>query len=100
MAKIGTFSRNPDGSFVGEVVTLSVQASNVRIVPIDGPIAGAPNHRVTVGSAEIGAGWPSDDNTGVLLVELDDPSFLAPIRATLRASGDETKYDLIWSRPD
>ncbi len=35
MAQIGTFTRNPDGSFIGEIVTLSVQTKNVRIVPDD-----------------------------------------------------------------
>ena len=33
MATIGTFKKTGNNEFVGEIVTLSVQAKNVRIVP-------------------------------------------------------------------
>ena len=59
MANIGTFTKTENG-FVGEIVTLSFQAKNVRMVPeTNGSNENAPSHRVYVGRAEIGAGTPS-----------------------------------------
>ena len=55
MANIGTFTKTEQG-FVGEIVTLSFQARNVRMVPeTNGTNENAPSHRVYVGRAEIGA---------------------------------------------
>ncbi|MFG1302459.1 DUF736 family protein [Xanthobacter sp. V3C-3] len=49
MATIGTFQQSGN-EFTGEIVTLSLQAKKVRIVP-DGRASGenAPSHRVFVG---------------------------------------------------
>jgi hypothetical protein len=33
MANIGTFTKNEAGAFIGEIVTLSFQAKNVRLIP-------------------------------------------------------------------
>ncbi|MEP3073827.1 DUF736 domain-containing protein [Maricaulis sp.] len=104
MATIGTFKKSGN-EFVGEIVTLSVQAKSVRIVPETGSSGeNAPSHRVFVGRAEIGAAWSKRSNEGrdYLSLKLDDPSFVAPIYANLfdDATGDdETSYSLIWSRP-
>ena len=58
MATIGTFKQTDTNKFTGEIVTLSLQAKNVRVVP-DNRASGenAPTHRVYVGRVEIGAGW-------------------------------------------
>ena len=103
MATIGTF-RKSGSEYVGEIVTLSVQAKNVRIVPEETPAGGnAPSHRVFVGRAEIGAAWSKRSNEGrdYLSLKLDDPSFTAPIYANLFddtvVEGEES-YALIWSR--
>ena len=49
MATIGTFKKT-GSEFVGEIVTLSVQAKAVRIVPEDStPNENAPSHRVFPG---------------------------------------------------
>ena len=50
MATIGTFKKTGSNEFTGDIVTLSVQAKNVRIVP-DQRATGenAPSHRVLVG---------------------------------------------------
>ena len=51
MATIGTFKKTGN-EFVGEIVTLSVQAKNVRIVPEEGSSNGnAPSHRVSSSAA-------------------------------------------------
>jgi uncharacterized protein (DUF736 family) len=99
MANIGSFKK-VNAEFQGEIVTLSVQARGVRIVPEPNRTNdNAPSHRVFVGRAEIGAAWPKRSNEGrdYLSVKLDDPSFTAPIFANL-FDGDDDTYNLIWSR--
>ena len=85
MATIGTFKKSGN-EFVGQIVTLSVQAKNVRIVP-EATRSGenAPSHRVFAGRVEIGAAWTKRSNEGrdYLGLKLDDPSFTAPIYANL-----------------
>ena len=100
MANIGTFTKTGDG-YKGEIVTMSVQQKNVRIVSEpDGANENAPSHRVFVGRAEIGAGWSKRSNEGrdYLSVKLDDPSFTAPIYANLFDDEDGKTFNLIWSR--
>ncbi|MGG6892292.1 DUF736 domain-containing protein [Rhizobium sp. BR 315] len=103
MATIGTFKKSGSNEFTGEIVTLSVQAKNVRIV-LDQRPAGenVPSHRVLVGRAEIGAAWSKRSNEGrdYLGLKLDDPSFNAPIYANLFDDEDGENYSLIWSRPN
>jgi hypothetical protein len=53
MATIGTFKKIGSNEFTGEIVTLSVQAKNVRIVPETGRSGdNAPSHRVYVGRVD------------------------------------------------
>ncbi|MEH3036055.1 MAG: DUF736 domain-containing protein [Sphingomonas adhaesiva] len=101
MASIGTFTKNTDGSFIGEIVTLSVQAKNVRIIPEETRSSdNAPTHRIMVGRAEIGAGWTKTSSEGRvdLGLKFDDPSFIAPIYANLFEDADGKAHSLIWSR--
>jgi uncharacterized protein (DUF736 family) len=101
MATIGTFKKS-NNEFNGEIVTLSVQARGVRIIP-DTRASGenAPTHRVMVGRAEIGAAWTKKSGEGraYLSLKLDDPSFSGPIFANLFDDEDGETYSLIWSRP-
>ena len=100
MANIGSFKKVNAAEFQGEIVTLTVQARGVRIVPeANRSNDDAPSHRVFVGRAEIGAAWPKRSNEGrdYLSLKLDDPSFNAPIFANLFDGEDDT-YNLIWSR--
>ena len=101
MATIGTLKMS-ENEFVGEIVTLSVRAKNVRIVPAAGDAGeNAPSHRVLVGRAEIGAAWTKRSNEGrdYLGLKLDDLSFTAPIYANLVDDEDGEGFSLIWSRP-
>lgn len=101
MAQIGTFTKNADGSFIGEIVTLSVQAKNVRIIPEETRSSdNAPSHRIMVGRAEIGAGWAktSSEERRYLALKFDDPSFIAPIYANLFEDANGGTHSLIWSR--
>jgi uncharacterized protein (DUF736 family) len=100
MANIGSFKKVGSSEFQGEIVTLSVQTKGVRIVPeTNRSNDNAPSHRVYVGRAEIGAAWSkrSEEGRDYLSVKLDDPSFPAPIYASMVDADDG--YALIWSRP-
>lgn len=99
MSKIGTF-KLVAGEYRGEIVTLSVQAKDVRIVPEKNPSGNAPSHRVFIKAAVVGAAWSktTQDKRPYLSVKLDDPSFTAPVFAQL-FEGDEGEHDLVWSRP-
>ena len=102
MATIGTFKKIGTTEYTGDIVTLSVQAKNVRIVPEANRTGeNAPSHRVFVGRAEIGAAWSKTSNEGraYLGLKLDDPSFNAPIYANLFDDEDGDTFSLIWSRP-
>ncbi len=100
MANIGTFKK-VGNDYQGEIVTMSVQNKNVRIVAEEGTAnENAPSHRVFVGRAEIGAAWTKRSGEGrdYLSLKLDDPSFTAPIFANLFDDEDGKTYNLIWSR--
>jgi uncharacterized protein (DUF736 family) len=101
MPSIGYF-RKDDKGYEGDIVTLSVQARGVRIVPETSPSENedAPTHRVFVGRAEIGAAWPSrgtESGTDYLSLKLDDPSFKAPIYANLIDDEGSDTATLLWS---
>ncbi|MDX8449376.1 DUF736 domain-containing protein [Mesorhizobium captivum] len=102
MATIGTFKQSGNNEFAGEIVTLSLQAKNVRVIP-DSRASGenAPSHRVFVGRVEIGAAWAKKSNEGrnYLSLKLDDPSFSNPIYANLVEDEEGEGFSLIWSRP-
>ncbi len=99
MATIGTFSRTDIG-FAGSVKTLSLNVKSVKFVPTEGDNQnGGPDFRIFAGATEFGAAWKkqSDKGNAYLSVKLDDPSFPAPIYASLVETETED-LALIWSR--
>ena len=101
MANIGTFKKSGDTNYTGEIVTMSLQKKNVTIVAEEASEKeNAPSHRVFVAKAEIGAAWTKTSKEGrdYLSIKLDDPSFNAPIFASLFADEDAKTFNLIWSR--
>jgi len=98
MATIGTFTRAGD-SFTGSVKTLSINAK-ATIKPADKASDKAPDYRVFAGAIEFGAAWKKTSGEGraYLSIKLDDPSFPAPIYATLVEGEEAGSYSLIWSR--
>src|ERR1700761_3188652 len=98
MATIGAFTQAAAGNFNGSIktLTLNVKAATFRRVEKDNDKA--PDYRIFSGQTEFGAAWKktSREEREYLSVKLDDPSFPAPIYASLVA-GDEG-YSLIWSR--
>ena len=101
MANIGSFKK-VGNEFQGEIVTLSVQAKGVRIVPEDQPLQRQRAQPPGLSSAAPRSGPPgrSAPNEGrdYLSLKLDDPSFTAPIYANLFDDEDGEGYTLIWSR--
>ncbi len=98
MATIGTFSRTENG-FTGSVKTLTLNVKAVKFVSIEGDNGKGPDYRVFAGATEFGAAWKkrSDKDNDYLSVKLDDPSFPAPIYASL-VETDSNDLALIWSR--
>lgn len=96
---IGAFTRTGQ-IFEGEVITLSVQSTNVRILPNpEAGLAEGPSHIICIGQAMVGQGWPADPATGASLsLVLDDPSFVGPIRTFLVPDERPDQFKLIWSR--
>jgi uncharacterized protein (DUF736 family) len=98
MAQIGTFTRSDNGSFTGTIRTLSLNVK-ATLRPSDKDTDKAPDYRVVAGTIECGAAWKktSRDDREYLSIKLDDPSFPAPIYASL-IEGDNSEHRLIWSR--
>ncbi len=99
MAQIGSFTRGENGIYTGEIRTLTLRVK-ATIHPCQRDNDKAPDHRVAANGTEFGAAWTkSARETGAeyLSLKLDDPSFPAPIYATL-VQGDNEEWKLIWSR--
>lgn len=99
MATIGTFTKADNGNFNGSIKTATLNLKTT-IRPVDKESDKAPDYRVAAGSIEFGAGWQktSREQRDYLSVKLDDPSFPAPIYATLVETENAGEYALIWSR--
>ncbi len=102
MATIGTFTRNEDGTFQGSIKTLSLN-TKVRFVPSPTTDSEkAPDLRAYAGSGiEFGAAWTKRTKDGTRTyhsVKLDDPSFPAPIYASLVEAAEPDTFSLVWSR--
>lgn len=99
MATIGTFHKQADGSFAGAIRTLSLNVKQAQLRPNDKTDERAPDYRIFAGGVEFGAAWKktSRENRDYMSLKLDDPSFAAPIFATL-VEAEPDGYSLIWSR--
>jgi uncharacterized protein (DUF736 family) len=101
MASIGTFTTTATG-FSGAIKTLTLNVK-ARLERIENPSEKGPHFRIFSGAVELGAAWQKhSEQSGrdYLSVKLDDPSFPAPIYATLVEVEGEEGLQLIWSRPN
>ena len=100
MATIGTFAATESG-YTGSIRTLAMNIK-ARIDRVESPSEKGPQYRVYSGGVEFGAAWKktSDQGRDYLSIKLDDPSFAAPIYATLADVEGEDVFKLIWSRPN
>lgn len=102
MATIGTFTKNENGAgFTGTVKTLTLNVK-AKFVPTEGESERGPDYRIIAGpSVEFGAAWKKtarETGREYLSVKLDDPSFPAPIYASLVEDESGNGHNLIWSR--
>ena len=99
MATIGTFTASDNGyNGMIKTVTLSIKAKFVASAKDNDK---APDYRIFAGTTEFGAAWKKtarDSDREYLSVKLDDPSFPAPVYASLVRVEGEEDYSLIWSR--
>ena len=98
MATIGTFTASDNG-YVGSIKTLTLNIK-ARFAASEKDNDKAPDHRIFAGVTEFGAAWKKtvrDSDREYLSVKLDDPSFPAPIYASL-LKGEDDSFTLIWSR--
>ncbi|WP_106639767.1 DUF736 domain-containing protein [Allosphingosinicella vermicomposti] len=98
MAQIGTFTATDNGNLGGTIKTLTLNVK-ATLRPSDKDHDKAPDYRVFAGNVEFGAAWKKTSREGrdYLSLKLDDPSFPAPIFATL-IEGENGEHSLIWSR--
>ncbi len=98
MAQIGTFKRDASGEISGTVRTLTLNTKAV-FRPAETDNDKAPAYRLFAGPVEIGAAWKktSRDDREYLSVKIDDPSFPAPVYASL-VQGEGDEHRLLWSR--
>jgi uncharacterized protein (DUF736 family) len=106
MPAIGTVTRLEDGSFKGQLKTLSIKA-DILIQPNDRKTNDAqPDFRVFSGEVEIGAGWMRRSEASgrdYVSLSLAAPEF-GPRRLYTNlgraAGGDEDSFALIWNPAD
>ena len=102
MATIGTFTANGTAGFAGTIKTLNLNVK-AKIVRIERTSDKGPDFRILCGTVDFGAAWQKtakETDRDYLSVKLDDPSFPAPIYATLIEVEGEEGLQLIWSRPN
>lgn len=99
MATIGTFSRVGNG-LAGSIKTATLNIKSVTFAPAESNTENGPAFRVLAGTTAFGAAWKktSRELHEYHSVKLDDPSFPAPIYASLVATDTEGEFALIWSR--
>jgi uncharacterized protein (DUF736 family) len=102
MATIGSFTATENG-FTGSIRTLTLNVK-ARFQRVETPSDKGPHFRIyAAGNVELGAAWQrvaQETGRDYLSVKLDDPSFPAPIYATLAEVEGQAGFQLIWSRPN
>ncbi len=107
MASIGTVERKADGSYTGELATISIKAP-IAIIPNKAKKTDTqPDFRVLSGKVEVGAGWKRISETSgrdYVSLSLATPEFgKAKIYANLGRAADQDDDDvfaLIWNPAD
>ena len=103
MATIDAFQMDKNGNYAGAITTLILSVEKAELRKSEKDNDKAPDYLLFAGETEIGAAWrkTSRENRHYLSVKLDDPSFPAPIYASLVdvPEGEPgSGFSLIWSR--
>lgn len=102
MATIGTLHRKADGTYVGQLNTLSLNVP-LTMEPIAKTSENAPDFRIYSGRAEVGAGWKNigrESRAEYISVAFESPELPKKIFANLgQAAGqdDEDVFAIIWN---
>lgn len=100
MSIIGTFRKTDDG-YSGTIRTMTINIKAAFVANDKNGNDKAPDFKIVAGERELGAAWKGktkgEEPQEFLRVELDDPSFAAPLRAALFANGVDSTV-LVWSR--
>jgi len=98
MAIIGSFSKSGEG-FIGTIKTLSLKVK-AEIKTSEKASDKAPDYRVFAGQVELGAAWKKTSTEGreYISLKLDDPTWAAPVYASLLGAEDGKSLNLLWSR--
>lgn len=99
MSVIGTFSKSAEG-YSGTIRTMTINLKADIVANDKNGNDKAPDFKIVSAGRELGAAWraTSKADKAFLRVELDDPSFPAPLRAALFENGEEGKGSLVWNR--
>jgi uncharacterized protein (DUF736 family) len=101
---IGNFTFK-NGTYTGDIVTLSFEKRGVAFIPTDKTGDKEPDYRVTApteaGPVELGAAWKRTSERGqdFVSVSLDGPLLSAPFNAALFPEKDGSNASLVWNRP-
>jgi uncharacterized protein (DUF736 family) len=97
MTVIGIFVPTADG-YVGHIRTLTVRRRVRIMVNEHTETANAPDFKLLCGETEIGVAWKATSRTdqSYLSVQIDDPSWSAPVRASLFEHDGLAR--LVWTR--
>lgn len=101
--RIGYFVKGEDG-YAGHLHTLSLNIDLVLVEVEKRESETSPDYRVIAGeddeAREIGAGWKhvGEKAGDYVAIQIDDPMFLAPLRANI-FKDDDGHHHLVWSRP-
>jgi uncharacterized protein (DUF736 family) len=101
MAMIGIFTRTADGTLSGNLRTLTLNTTLQFVPETHKSKDSAPDFRILLGRAEAGVAWKRigrDSGREYWSVKLDDPTFSAPLFASLVNTEDDQTFNLLWSR--
>jgi len=100
---IGNF-RFEDGSYRGDITTLTLHRTNVVLRPTSKAGEREPDYRIVretdTGTVEFGAAWKrrSEGGREFLSVVLDDPALPTSVNAAMFIADHEETATLVWQR--
>jgi uncharacterized protein (DUF736 family) len=101
VVNIGKLTKQQDGSYKGEIATLTVR-SRVTMRPVEDKTERGPDFRLFAGYGECGAAFGKtarNTDTEYLFIKLDDPTFAAPVLAKgFYDREDADTINLVWDR--
>jgi uncharacterized protein (DUF736 family) len=101
---IGNF-RIEDGSYRGDITTLTLHRTNVVLRPTSKTGEREPDYRIVQvtesGTVDLGAAWKrrSEGGREFLSIVLDDPALPTSVNAAMFMADHEDTATLVWQRP-